>query len=454
MKYIPSQSTPLVLAAVVGLALGLAGFLSGATGVTEDNKKAATPKPALTVTTVQPQLGRLPIRLAANGSIAAWQEASIGSEANGLRLSEVRANVGDVVRAGQLLAVFAPDAVQADLALAQANLQEAEATAADAAGNAERARTLQASGALSTQQINQYLTAEKTAHARVQASRAMLAVQQLRLKNTRVLAPDSGTISARSATVGAVLPSGTELFRMIRQGRLEWRAEVTSAELGRLGVGTTALVTTASGVQLKGRVRMVAPTVDPQTRSALVYVDLPAMNRAGGGAGQFSAGPPQGKLAPSGLSPAALDLPAQIGTGRRVAASGSGPSSAVLASSATADAGEVTSVGAIMPGMFARGEFALGDSSSLMVPQTAVIVRDGFSYVYRLGDDNRVAKIKVQTGRLSGDQIEITSALSADLRLVASGAGFLNDGDLVRVVRDGQPVAAADAARSAAAASK
>ena len=429
MKYIPSQSTPLVLAAVVGLALGLAGFLSGATGVTEDNKKAATPKPALTVTTVQPQLGRLPIRLAANGSIAAWQEASIGSEANGLRLSEVRANVGDVVRAGQLLAVFAPDAVQADLALAQANLQEAEATAADAAGNAERARTLQASGALSTQQINQYLTAEKTAHARVQASRAMLAVQQLRLKNTRVLAPDSGTISARSATVGAVLPSGTELFRMIRQGRLEWRAEVTSAELGRLGVGTTALVTTASGVQLKGRVRMVAPTVDPQTRSALVYVDLPAMNRAGGGAGQFSAGPPQGKLAPSG-------------------------GSAVLASSATADAGEVTSVGAIMPGMFARGEFALGHSSSLMVPQTAVIVRDGFSYVYRLGDDNRVAKIKVQTGRLAGDQIEITSALSADLRLVASGAGFLNDGDLVRVVRDGQPVAAAGAARPAAAASK
>ncbi len=391
MKYLPLQHTRLVLAAVAALAFGLAGFLSGATSATEDGKQAAAPKPALTVTTVQPQLGRLPIRLAANGSIAAWQEASIGSEANGLRLSEVRANVGDVVRAGQLLAVFAPDAVQADLALAQANLQEAEATAADAAGNAERARTLQASGALSTQQINQYLTAEKTARARVQASRAMLAVQQLRLKNTRVLAPDSGTISARSATVGAVLPSGTELFRMIRQGRLEWRAEVTSAELGRLGVGTTALVTTASGAQLKGRVRMVAPTVDPQTRSALVYVDLPVA---------------------------------------------SGMASPTLA------------------GMFARGEFALGDSSSLMVPQTAVIVRDGFSYVYRLGDDNRVAKIKVQTGRLAGDQVEITSALGADLRLVASGAGFLNDGDLVRVVRDGQPVAAAGAARPAAAASR
>ena len=391
MKYLPSRSRPLALAAAAVLALGLAAFLSRATGAAGDDKKAAAPKPALTVTTVQPQLGRLSIRLAANGSIAAWQEASIGSEANGLRLSEVRASVGDVVRAGQVLAVFAAETVQADLALAQANLQEAEAIAADAAGNAERARTLLSSGALSTQQINQYLTAEKTARARVLASRATLAVQQLRLKNTRVLAPDSGTISARSATVGAVLPSGTELFRMIRQGRLEWRAEVTSAELGRLGVGTSALVTTASGVQIKGRVRMVAPTVDPQTRSALVYVDLPVA---------------RGMASPT------------------------------------------------LAGMFAKGEFALGDSSSLMVPQTAVIVRDGFSYVYRLGDDNRVAKIKVQTGRLAGDQVEITSALSADQRLVASGAGFLNDGDLVRVVRDGQPVAAAGAARPAAAASK
>ena len=101
----------------------------------------------------------------------------------------------------------------------------------------------------------------------------------------------------------------------------------------------------------------------------------------------------------------------------------------------------VTSVGAIKAGMFANGEFALGNSSALMVPQTAVVVRDGFSYVYRVGADNRVAQVKVQTGRLSGDQIEIVSSLSADARLVASGAGFLNEGDLVRVIEDGKMVA-------------
>ena len=93
--------------------------------------------------------------------------------------------------------------------------------------------------------------------------------------------------------------------------------------------------------------------------------------------------------------------------------------------------------------MFASGSFELGDSSALLVPQTTLVMRDGFSYVYKLGDDNRVSRIKVQTGRQAGDQVEITSAFDADARLVATGAGFLNEGDLVRVV---------DAAGNAAAA--
>lgn len=376
-------------------ALGVAGLFAiviSTSGQAQD-KKTAAPKPVLSVTTVKPQLGSLPVTLTANGTITAWQEASIGTEASGLRLTDVRANVGDVVRAGQVLATFAPESIQADLAQARANLLEAEANAADASGNAERARTLQASGALSTQQINQYQTAEQTSKARVEAANAMLTVQQVRLKHTQVLAPDSGIISARSATVGAVLGSGTELFRLIRKGRLEWRAEVTSAELGRLSVGTPALVTAASGAQMRGKVRMIAPTVDPQTRAALVYVDLPAT--------------------PGMASPAKA-------------------------------------------GMFAKGEFSLGDSSSLLVPQTAVVVRDGFSYVYRLGPDNRVAQVKVQTGRLSGERVEITSALASDARLVATGAGFLNDGDLVRVIEDGKaiPAPGAAAAKPAVSAAK
>ncbi|MGZ3184602.1 MAG: efflux RND transporter periplasmic adaptor subunit [Telluria sp.] len=325
--------------------------------------------PALTVTTVKPTAASLAVTLTANGNVAAWQEASIGSESNGLRLTEVRVNVGDTVRKGEVLAVFAEDTVNADVAQARAALQEAQAAAAEASANAGRARSLQNTGALSAQQISQFTTAEATANARIAAARATLQAQELRLRFTHVLAPDSGVISARGATVGAVVPAGTELFRMIRQGRLEWRAEVPSAQAGRVKIGAPASVLSATGAELKGKVRMVAPTVDPQTRNTLVYVDLP---------------PVTGPNAP------------------------------------------------FKTGMFASGRFDLGASSGLTLPQQAVTVRDGFSYVFRLQPDLHVAQVKVQTGRRMGERIEVLGGVGANDDIVASGAGFLNDGDLVR----------------------
>lgn len=341
---------------------------AAAAGKTKNGVPA--PKPALTVTAAKPEATELTVTLAANGNVAAWQEAVVGSESNGLKLAEVRVNVGDVVKKGQVLAVFSPETVQADIAQSRASLAEARATAADAAGNAARARTLQATGALSQQQINQYQTTEQTAKARVEAAEAVLAAQQVRGRNTQVLAPDDGVISARAATVGSVVSSGTELFRLIRQGRLEWRAEVTSAELGRIAIGTTAFVVSASGAQVRGKVRSIAPTVDPQTRAALVYVDLPNV---------------------------------QQNTG-------------------------------IKAGMFARGDFELGRSSAPTVPQSAIVPRDGFNNVFLLKPDNHVAQLKVQIGRRLNDRIEITSALPEGAQVVVQGAGFLNDGDLVRVV--------------------
>ena len=180
MKSISLKSILLTLAVVaVAGAGGIALYSARSDAAAE--KKPGAPKPALTVTTARPEQSRLPIRLSANGNIAAWQEALIGSESNGLRLTEVRVNVGDTVQAGQVLATFAAETIDADVAQARAAVMEAEANAADAAGNAARARTLAATGAMSAQQINQYLTTEQTAKAKVEAAKATLAAQQLRL---------------------------------------------------------------------------------------------------------------------------------------------------------------------------------------------------------------------------------------------------------------------------------
>ena len=193
-------STPRLL-----LLAGSAALLSlslAACGKDED-KKSVPATPALTVSTARPSTASLPLKLGANGNVAAWQEAVIGSESGGLRLLEVRVNVGDVVKKGEVLAVFSADTVNADVGQARAALQEAQANAAEAAANAKRGQDLKSSGALSEQQVIQWATAARTASARVAAAKAQLTQQELRLKYTQVLAPDSGVISARSATVGA-----------------------------------------------------------------------------------------------------------------------------------------------------------------------------------------------------------------------------------------------------------
>ena len=370
---------PAILAVSV-ITLAALGLFAARSQAADTAKPGAT-KPALTVSLTQAKNSLLGITLAANGGVAAWQEASVGAEANGLRVAELHANVGDSVKRGQLLATFAAESVQADVALARAAVAEARANAAEAAANADRARAVQGSGAISAQQVNQYLTQEQTGKARVASAQAQLDAQLLRLKKTRLLAPDSGVISARMATVGSVVAAGSEMFKLIRQNRLEWRGEVTSAELSRITPGTAVVVTAPSGAQMKGKVRTLAPTVDAATRNGLVYVDL------------------QGAVT-----------------------------------------GSAASVGAsFKPGMFARGEFELGRSGALTVPQTAVVVRDGFSYVSRVGADNRVSQLKVQTGRVVGDQIEIKSGVKVEDKLVLSGGGFLSDGDLVKVVDAAKP---------------
>ena len=378
MNLFQNKRNAIISVAVGALILGATAFFVSQSGAADD-KKAPPVKAALTVTAVQPVPSSLPLKLPANGTVAAWQEAIIGSEANGLRLVDVKANVGDTVAKGQVLARFATEQVQAEVAQAVASLAEAQANALDAADNADKARTLQASGALSEQQINQYTTADKTAQARLEATKAMLVVQQVRLQQTSVVAPDNGVIASRSATVGAVVGSGTELFKMIRGGRLEWRAEVTSSEMAGIKPGTVAMVTSASGAVVAGKVRMMAPTVDSVTRNALVYVDLPANAN-------------------------------------------------------------------IKAGMFARGEFELGSSSSVLsLPQQALVLRDGFTYAMRIEPGNKVSQIKVQTGRRAGDAVEIVKGVKPGEQYVASGAAFLADGDVVKVVAAQPPSAASPA---------
>lgn len=256
------------------LSLSLATAVSLPAHAEDKPADAPPPKAALAVSVASPAAQDWSTTLTASGALMPWQEAIIAAEISGLKITDVLVDVGDEVHKGQELAKLSQASVKADVAQAQAKLDEARA-------NASRARSLKSSGAMPAQQIDQYLTGEAVAQAALEA-------QQIRLAQTRILAPDDGVIAARTATLGAVVQTGTELFRMVRQNKLEWRAEVAGRDASRIQPGQQAHLTLPDGQSISGEVRMVSPTLDPNTRNALVYITLPADSPAK--AGMFAEG--------------------------------------------------------------------------------------------------------------------------------------------------------------------
>ncbi|MEB4592457.1 efflux RND transporter periplasmic adaptor subunit [Candidatus Thiothrix sp. Deng01] len=332
-----------------------------------DAPATTPPKAALAVTVATPSEEEWPVSITANGSLAAWHEAVIAAEIGGLRVASIKAELGDQVKRGQELATLAKDSVEADVARAQAGVAQAEASLAEARMNADRARRLKTSGALPAQQIDQYLAAEATAKANLTAQQAVLQGERIRLRQTSIVAVDDGVVSSRTATLGAVVQAGTELFRLVRQNRIEWQADIPARDADQLQPGQKARLTLPTGKQADGEIRLVSPVIDPKTRNISVYVSLPP------------------------------DSPARAG-------------------------------------MFAQGEIFTHSAKALSVPQSALVLRDGNSYVFVVGADNRIAQRLVQVGRHHQDQVEILDGVSAQARIVASGGAFLNDGDTVKVV--------------------
>lgn len=274
-------------------ALLLAALLVLLAACAKDDKPAeqapaAAPRPALTVTVTQPQQETLRRTLPAQGTLAAWQEVIVGPEVGGYLVATVDADVGASVRKGQVLATLRTDLLAADLAARRAAREQARVALANTRAVLARAETLAGSGAISDEELDRLRTEVATAQARLQAEDANLSTAQLRQDKARIVAPDDGIVTARAVSPGQVAQVGTEMFRLMRQGRLEWRAEVPESRLGELRPGQRVRLRAADGTVLDGRIRTVAPTVRQEDRSALVYVDLPPASR--GRPGQFARG--------------------------------------------------------------------------------------------------------------------------------------------------------------------
>lgn len=326
---------------------------------------------ALTVSVAKPVERQWPETVPTSGWLKPWHEAIIASEISGLRITEVLADVGSVVSKGQPLVRLAQESVLADLRKEEAALETAKADLAKAKANADRARKVQGSGALSDEKVTEYLIAEQTAEASLKSAQATLESQKIKLDQTTIAAVDDGLITSRSAQLGAVVSSGTELFRLVRQQRVEWQAEVSARYLPRIKEGLDAAIIGPGNRRIEGTVRLVGPTVSTDSGRAVVYVSLPPEDH-----------PPVG--------------------------------------------------------LYATGQIELQTTGALTVPETALVFRDGINYLFTVGEDQRVTRVRVETGRRNDGEVEILSGLDGSAGVVKSGGAFLSDKALVRVEGEAQ----------------
>jgi len=322
--------------------------------------------PALTVSLTAPAQRNWPETVPASGWLKPWQEAVIASETSGLRITDVLVDVGSVVTKGQTLVQLSQESVLADLRKQEAAVENAKASLSKAKANADRARQLQPSGALSDEKIVEYLADEQTATASVASEEAALDTEKIKLAQTTITAVDDGVITSRSANLGAVVSAGTELFRMVRQQRVEWQAEVSARYLPRISEGLSVRINGPDGQVIDGKVRLVGPSVSTDTSRAIVYVALPTDVRP-------------------------------------------------------------------RTGLYVTGNIALQTSPALTVPETAIVFRDGISYLFTSGEDQRVRKVRVETGRRNNGEVEIVSGIDRSAKVVNSGGAFLSDNDLVKI---------------------
>ena len=346
-----------------GLIAGLAAVLCACGGKTEE----APPKPALTVSVAPVSLQPLARTVEASGTVNAWEMVPVGAETGGLTAVAVYADEGSYVRQGQVLVKLNDAVLSSQLKQQDAAVASARATLKQAEANLARARELRQKGYLAQAALDARIAEQQTAAAQVASAQASRAETATRRGQTEVRAPVSGQIVSRSVVKGQIVPAGQELFRLVREGRLELAAQIPEQQITMVRSGMPATVT-GEGITTAGVVRVVTPEIDAQSRVGLARISL---------------------------------------------AAGSG----------------------LRPGSFARAAIQVGAQPALTVPQASVIFRADKPGVFVLDNTSHVRFRPVRPGARVGDRVEIASGLSGGERIVVQGAGFLADGDLVRVAR-------------------
>jgi RND family efflux transporter MFP subunit len=308
-----------------------------------------------------------PIMISGTGSIGAWQEAPIGAETGGLTATEVLVDEGQYVTKGQALLRMNDSVLRAQFQQAEAGVMSAKAQANEAAKAYGRAKDLFEKGFFSQAALDQREAVHKTALAGVATAEAARSEVGTRLSQATLRAPVNGLITSRTAVTGQIVTPGVELFRIVRDNRIEFNLEVVESELKMLKAGQSATVTGENGETTEGTIRVVTPVVDPKTRLGMARISI------------------------------------------------------------AANAG-------FKPGQFAKASVNVGSQNVVTIPQKSLVYQQNAPYAFVIIDSKKAVARKLTTRERVGDMIVVAEGIAAGEQVVTSGAGFLVDGDKIKIV--------------------
>lgn len=310
-------------------------------------------------------------RISVTGTVRPRNEVDLYAKVPG-RIESLQAQVGDKVKAGQLLAVIEHKEIAWQAKASQAALQVARANLDGARLEFGRVQALFKGGAAPQAQLDGAKVRLALAEAQTAQAEAAAGLASQNVENARVESPISGTITRRPVNVGAQVGPQTALFTVQDVAALKLEVSVDAASFARLAKGREALVTVdaLTGQTFSGKVAVMSPSLDGVTRRA------------------------------------ALELEIDNASGK------------------------------LMPNMFAHADIAVGDlQAALVVPREAVLEAAGGARVYRVRD-GKVSSVKPRLGPVDGNRVVVLEGLAEGDQVAVTGVANLTDGAEIRVAPD------------------
>jgi HlyD family secretion protein len=352
--------------------------------------------PAIVV--IEAKLGSLTDKIVSTGTIDAVEEVYVQPQVDGLAINSLSADVGDTVKAGQVLATIDDNSLKLDklqlvasqakaeasLAQYKIQLRDSDTNEVEAKRQLARGKTLADGGSMSTSELqkletsatnasNSVANAEQSiaiAEAELKSVNSQIADVDLKLARTDIKAPYGGIVTARTARVGAIAAgSGSPLFTILRDGQLELVADVSEDDILKTHIGQLANINIAGlGKPIEGKIRLVSPVVNATSRLGTVHIAL---------------------------------------------------SDSTLAKQ----------------GMYASAVITIAKGDGIVLPLSAIEAKTSGS-ITRVVRDNVVHQISIETSIVENGQVLVTKGVKPGDLVVSKAGAFVRNGDQIRPVHE------------------